>query len=74
MQIHLTPQQSSQFISLAASEGRAVEELTHEALERYLTDEARYIAAVQLGEAALDRGEHLTHAQVGDRLARWLTP
>lgn len=74
MQINLTPEQSSQFSNLAAFEGRAVEELTNEALNRYLSEEARYIAAVKLGEEALDRGEFVTHSEVGSRLARLLKP
>jgi predicted transcriptional regulator len=72
MEIRLTPEQSSQFANLAAFEGRKVEELTNEALNRYLSEEARYIAAVKLGEEALDRGERLTHEDVGAHLAQWL--
>ncbi len=74
MQINLTPEQSNLFAHMAASEGRRVEELTHEALNRYLSEEARYIAAVKRGEEALDRGEVLSHAEVGTLLARWLQP
>ena len=72
MEIHLTPEQSSQFAHIASLEGRAVEELTREALDRYLAEEARFIAAVKEGEAALDRGEFFTHEEVGERLAQWL--
>jgi predicted transcriptional regulator len=39
-----------------------------DALNRYLEEEARFVAAVKLGEEALERGEYFTHEEVGDRL------
>jgi predicted transcriptional regulator len=36
--------------------------------------DARFIDAVKLGEDALERGEFLTHEQVGKRLERFLRP
>ena len=44
--------------------------LAQEAISRYLAEEARFVEAVKLGEAALDRGEYLTHEQVGERIDR----
>jgi predicted transcriptional regulator len=41
---------------------------------RYFEEEDRFIEAVKRGEAALDRGEFLTHEQVADRLKRFLQP
>lgn len=41
---------------------------------RYFEEEDRFIDAVQRGEAALERGEFLTHEQVGERLRRFLVP
>jgi predicted transcriptional regulator len=41
---------------------------------RYFQEEDRFVEAVQRGEAALARGESLTHEQVGDRLRRFLEP
>jgi hypothetical protein len=35
-------------------------------------EDARFIEAVKLGEDALQRGEFLTHEQVGKRLERFL--
>lgn len=72
MQIQLTSEQSSQFSQLAAFEGRNVEELTNEALSRFLSAEARYIAGVLEAEAELDRGESHTPEQVREMLARFL--
>ncbi len=72
MEIHLSPEQSSQFAQIAAIEGRDVSVLTAEALDRYLSEEARYIAAVREGEAAIARGDVLSHEEVGKRLEQWL--
>jgi hypothetical protein len=35
-------------------------------------DEARFVEAVKRGEEALQRGESLSHEQVGQRLQRFL--
>jgi predicted transcriptional regulator len=41
-------------------------------LTSYFEEEARFIEAVKRGEDALQRGEYLTHEQVGQRLQRFL--
>jgi len=74
MQINLTAEQEAQLTQIAAQEGKGAEELAGELLSRYLADEARFIEAVKLGEAALQRGQYLTHEQVGKRLERLLRP
>jgi predicted transcriptional regulator len=55
---------------LAAQQGRNSDELVQDALTRYLEEEARFVEAVTLGEDALERGEYLTHEEVGKRLER----
>jgi predicted transcriptional regulator len=70
MEVHLTPEQQHQLRELAAHRGRDADTLAQEAISRYLADEARFSKAVKLGEAALERGEYLTHEQVGQRLDR----
>jgi predicted transcriptional regulator len=70
MQIELTAEQQAQLSQLAAREGKGAEELARELFSRFLAEETRFLAAVKLGEAALERGEHLTHEQVGERLER----
>jgi predicted transcriptional regulator len=37
-------------------------------------EESRFVEAVKRGEEELDRGEYLTHEQVGERLRRFLQP
>jgi predicted transcriptional regulator len=70
MEVHLTAEQQHQLAELAAQQGRDADALAREAISRYLAEEARFIEAVKLGEAALDRGDYLTHEQVGKRLDR----
>ena len=59
-------------IGAAARQGRNPDELVQELIVRYFDEEARFLEAVKRGEAALQRGEYLTHEQVGDRLQRFL--
>jgi predicted transcriptional regulator len=68
MEVHLTPEQQQELAELAAQRGRDADALAQEAISRYLAQEARFVEEVKLGEAALDRGDYLTHEQVGKRL------
>jgi predicted transcriptional regulator len=68
MEVHLTPEQQHQLAELATHRGHDANSLAQEAISRYLAEEARFVEAVKLGEAALERGEYLTHEQVGKRL------
>jgi predicted transcriptional regulator len=70
MEVHLTPEHRHRLAELAIHPGRDADALAREAISRYLAEEARFIEAVKLGEAALERGEHLTHEQVGKRIDR----
>jgi predicted transcriptional regulator len=70
MRIDLTPDQENQVIQIAAQAGRDVAEITGEMFSRFLSEEARFIAAIELGEADLDRGDFLTHSEVGARVRR----
>jgi predicted transcriptional regulator len=70
MEIHLTPEQEHRLSELAAYRGRDADTLAREAISRYLEEEARFVEAVKLGEAALECGDYLTHEQVGKRLER----
>lgn len=70
MEVRLTPEQQQQLAELASQRGRDADALAQETISRYLAEEARFVEAVKLGEAALDRGEYLTHQQVGERIDR----
>ncbi len=46
--------------------------LVQDVLTHYFEEEACFVEAVQRGEDALQRGDYLTHEQVGQRLQRFL--
>ena len=68
--MHVTPEMQEKLAHLAALQGRNTDELVQDVLTRYLEEEARFIEAIRLGEDALERGEYLTHEEVGERLER----
>jgi predicted transcriptional regulator len=70
MQVHLTPEQEAQLVELAARCGQSPDQLVHEALDRFFAADAGFVEAVMKGLASLDRGEGLTHEEVGTRIER----
>jgi predicted transcriptional regulator len=74
MEVHFTPEQEARLAQSAAQQGRKLHELVQQVVERYFDEESRFIDAVKRGEEALQRGEYLTHEQVGQRLERFLQP
>jgi predicted transcriptional regulator len=53
MEVQLTPERQHQLPELASQRGRDADALAQEAISRYLAEEARFIEAIKLGEAAL---------------------
>ena len=74
MEVHLTPELEAKLTQSAAQKGRNPGELVQDVLARYFEEETRFAEAVKRGEDALQRGEYLTHEQVGRRLHRFLQP
>jgi predicted transcriptional regulator len=74
MEVHFPPELEAKLTHSAARQGRNAEELVREVLTRHFEEETRFVEAVSLGEEALQRGEYLTHDQVGQRLRRFLRP
>jgi len=72
MEIILTPEQEARLAELAACQGRGTSDLVQEALARYLENDAHFVDAVIKGLASLDRGEFVTHAEIGRRVERLL--
>lgn len=64
MEVHLTPDQESRLLELAAIQGRGADELAQEVLGSYLEHEERFRAAVQLGLDQAGRGELISHEDV----------
>jgi len=74
MEVHFPLDLQNRLTQRATQQGRAPDEVVQEVVARFFEQEDRFIAAVERGEAALDRGEFLTHEQVGERLQRFLRP
>jgi predicted transcriptional regulator len=55
---------------LAARDGRSAGDLVREAVKRYLEDDAKFILAVMKGLDSLNRGEFVSHEEVGERIDR----
>ncbi len=74
MEVQFTPDVQARLKQRATQEGMNPDEVVRDVVARYFEEEDRFVEAVKRGEAALGRGEFLTHAQVGDRLRRFLKP
>ena len=68
MEVHFTAEQQAKLSQLATDRGRDPDAVAQEAIDSYLEVEFRFIEAVKLGEAELERGEYLTHEEVGARI------
>jgi predicted transcriptional regulator len=73
MEVHLEPDVKAKLTRLAAERGRDAETLAREAIERFVGYDEWFIRGVEKGLAQIDRGETLTHEEVGTRLERLLT-
>ena len=70
MEVSLTPEQETELAKLASSKGRDANQLAQDVLRLYLEHEARFIEAVKRGLESLDRGEYVSHEDVGERIER----
>jgi predicted transcriptional regulator len=68
MEVRLTADQQAKLTQLANDKGLDLDALAQEAIDSYLEAEFRFVEAVKLGEAELERGEYLTHEEVGARI------
>jgi len=74
MEVHFNSNLEARLTQRATQQGRQPDELAQDVVARYLEEEDRFAEAVKRGEDALERGEYLTHEQVGERLRRFLQP
>ena len=74
MEVHFKPDLQARLRQRATQEGLNPDEVVQDVVARYFEEEDRFIEAVKRGEAASERGEFLTHEQVGERLRRFLQP
>jgi len=72
MEVHLSPELEAKVARSAAEQGCDPDKFVQEIVTRHFEEEARFLAAVRRGEEPLDRGEFLTHEEVGKRMGRFL--
>lgn len=68
MDVHFTPEQEAQLTEIATKAGTDPEHLVKDVLVRYLNDEARFLAAVEKGIAAAERGEFIEEEEMDARI------
>ncbi len=72
MEVHFTPEQEARLAEVAGRVGKNAAEVVQETVARMLEDEARFVEAVKIGFASLDRGEFVEHEEVKARVDRLL--
>ena len=72
MNVSLDPAVQAKLLRLAAERGRDAEVLAREAIERFVNYDEWFVNEVEKGLAQIERGEILTHEQVGSRLKKLL--
>ena len=72
MEVHLTPDLQAKLARVAAERGRDAETLAKEAIERFVDYDEWFISEVEKGLAQIERGQVLTHEEVGARIEKLL--
>lgn len=70
MEVHLNPDVQAKLSRIAAARGSDAELLAREAIERFVDYDEWFIREVEKGIASADRGELLSHEEVGARLEK----
>jgi predicted transcriptional regulator len=68
MEVTLSAEQEAQLLRIASRTGKNAEALAQEAIVHLLAQEEQFIEAVEKGLASLDRGEFVSHQEVGRRI------
>jgi predicted transcriptional regulator len=71
MDIQLTPEQEAAIASLAAEFGQDPQTYAQRALEQRMSEDSDFVEAIRIGREQLDRGDFLTHEEVGKRMESW---
>jgi predicted transcriptional regulator len=72
MEIHLKPEVEAKLTRIAADRGSDAELLAREAIESFVDYDEWFIREVEVGIAEADRGDLLSHEEVGKRLERFV--
>jgi predicted transcriptional regulator len=74
MEVQLTAEQEARLAEIANKTGTNPELLAKDVIVRYLDDEARFLAAVERGIAAAERGEFIEEEEMDARIERMFKP
>jgi predicted transcriptional regulator len=72
MEVQFNSEIEARLAERAAQQRLSPDELVRDVVARYFQEEDQFVEAVKRGEAALERGDSMTHDQVGDKLQRFL--
>jgi predicted transcriptional regulator len=70
MEVHFTPELQAKLDRIAADHQNDTDEYVQQLVEHYLDHDVWFRQKVASGIEQLDRGEFLTHEQVGTRLEK----
>jgi predicted transcriptional regulator len=73
MDVNLTPELQAKPDKVAAQQGRDVQSLVQEAVQRLVDYDQWFVREVEKGLAQIKRGEVLEHEEVGARLEKLLS-
>ena len=68
MEVQFTPEQQAQLAKIASQSNTAPERVVSNMVARYLDEEARFLAAIDKGIAAADRGVFIYEEELDARL------
>jgi predicted transcriptional regulator len=74
IEVRFTPEQEVEIAQMATLVGAEPERSVKDVLVRYLDDEARFLAAVEKGIAAAERGEFIKEEEMDARIERMFKP
>jgi len=72
-EVHFTPEQETKVSQIATQAGTVPEQLVTNVVSRYLDEQARFLAAVERGLAAANRGEFVEEEEIDARLEAMFT-
>jgi predicted transcriptional regulator len=74
MEVHFNSEIEARLAERAARQCLSPDELVRDVVAHYFQEEDRFVEAVKRGEAALERGDYITHEQAGEKLQHFLRP
>ena len=68
MDVRFSPEVEAEITRRAASSGKEPAQFVEDVVLQILTDEARFVEAVERGFASLDAGRFVEHDEIGKRI------